>query len=380
MKTIQLAIVVSHPIPYYTPVFRELAKSIRLKVFYTAGNEQFYDFGFQRNMQWDANLLQGYDHQFLTNTGRQHHYIHFFRIKNPDAIEAIKLFNPQHLLIYGWAYYSHLSIIRYFKNKVKISFRGDSNLLNSSSGLKHLFKKIALRWIYKHIDQAFFTGTHSKIYFKAYGLKESQLFFAPHAIDNQKFATVPHGSEKQTLRDKLGLQNDNILILFAGKFNPNKNPRLLLNAFLRIKSEHLILLFVGSGILEHKLKETVRKRQNSKVHFLPFQDQDYMPGIYQACDLFCMPSNHETWGLAINEAMAAGKAILASDHIGCAIDLIRESNGKTFKRGDITDLQEKLELLMVRKSDLTERGLASKSIIAKWDFNTQINNMLYAFK
>ncbi|WP_316792240.1 glycosyltransferase family 4 protein [Pedobacter frigoris] len=380
MRTTKLAIVVSHPIPYYTPVLRELAKSIRLKVFYTAGDEQFYDHGFQKNIQWDTDLLQGYDHQFLTNTGRQNPYLHFFRIKNPDAIKAITLFNPQHLLIYGWAYYSHLSIIRHFKNKVKISFRGDSNLLNNSSGIKNLFKRIVLRWVYKHIDQAFFTGTHSKTYFKEYGLKEPQLFFAPHAIDNHKFAAISASSEKQTLRDKLGLKDDHILILFTGKFNPNKNPQLLLNAFLRIKSANLTLLFVGGGIQEHQLKETVREHQNSKIHFLPFQNQDSMPGIYQACDLFCMPSNHESWGLAINEAMAAGKAILASDHIGCAIDLIRESNGKTFKRGDINDLQKKLALLTTSKSDLIKRGLASKALIAKWDFSTQIKNILYAFK
>ena len=102
-----------------------------------------------------------------------------------------------------------------------------------------------------------------------------------------------------------------------------------------------------------------------------------MPVVYQACDLFCLPSAGpgETWGLAINEAMTSGKAILASDKVGSAIDLVKPGlNGDIFKANDITSLTAKLDALTKSgKSVLTELGEKSKKIIENWTFERQVS-------
>jgi len=429
----KLAIISTHPIQYYAPVFQLLAKKTELKVFYTLGDGSLnkFDKGFGKEIEWDLPLLDGYEYEFSKNSSKQPGTYHFSGIINPDLIEHIKIYAPQAILIYGWAYSGHLNILRYFKGKIPIYFRGDSTLFSRSAKWKAIFKTLFLKWVYRQVDMAFYVGTANKAYFKKYGLKEKQLIFAPHAIDNERFGQ-DRKAEARLLREKLGIGTEEILILFAGKFDVVKNPMLLLDAFIQIgkksevrsqkfetelnvrspKSEDRVvkeneqrttnsphLLFVGNGELEESLKakaeglavsgeglgnkEVLRKAQDDsikkRIHFMDFQNQTEMPVVYQACDLFCLPSISETWGLAVNEAMACGKAILVSDQVGCAVDLVQNDlNGAIFESGNLNDLMEKMRTLCYSKTQLISLGRQSKNIIKHWSFENQAESILNA--
>ncbi|PZQ98737.1 MAG: glycosyl transferase family 1, partial [Flavobacterium psychrophilum] len=80
------------------------------------------------------------------------------------------------------------------------------------------------------IDHALYVGTNNKQYFLKHGLKESQLEFAPHAIDNERFSNGADVFEEEALkwRQELGLGTDEVVVLFAGKFEPKKNPFFIL--------------------------------------------------------------------------------------------------------------------------------------------------------
>lgn len=371
----KLAIIATHPIQYYAPVFKLLAKNVKLKVFYTAGNQTLnkFDHGFKKNITWDIPLTEGYEHEFLANTAAAPGSHHFKGIINPDAIVSLQNFKPDAILIYGWAYKSHLKIMRHFKGKIPVYFRGDSTLIDQQPGIKSLLRKLFLRWVYRHIDTAFYVGTANKAYFKKYGLKEKQLVFAPHAIDNSRFA-VQRKEEADQLRSQFNLHENDILILFAGKLEPKKDPALLLAAFAQLKATHVHLLFVGNGVLEETLKQQVEQLQLSKVHFMDFQNQSQMPVVYQACDLFCLPSKGpgETWGLAVNEAMATAKAVLVADKVGCAVDLVTPDTGEIFKSGDLTELSQKLIALTKDKVILKNNGKNAFNLIQHWSFEQQV--------
>ena len=376
----KLAIITTHPIQYYAPVFQllHLQKKMEIKVFYTLGEVGMnqHDPGFGKKINWDIPLLQNYPYQFQKNTAKKPGSHSFWGIKNPDLISEIKAWKADAILVYGWAYQSHLQALRYFKNKIPIFFRGDSTLLDQKKGAKNSIRSIFLSWVYKQIDHAFFVGTNNKAYFKKFGLKENQLTFAPHAIDNDRFSQ-DFLAEAATIRTKLGIEKNEILILFAGKLEPVKNANLLLEAFENLDQPTAHLLFVGNGPLENELKakKSVLKTA-SRIHFMDFQNQLSMPAIYQSCDLFCLPSNSETWGLAVNEAMACGKAVLVSDKVGCAVDLVFEGkNGAIFQSGDLLDLTEKLQQLCQNKSLLEEYGKASAQIIRNWNFKIAMEGM-----
>jgi len=378
-KIRRLAIVATHPIQYYAPIFKLLSESdqINLKVFYTWGESSIkkYDFGFGKIIEWDIPLFDGYGYEFLPNITKNQGTHHFNGITNPDSIQQIDIFQPDVILIYGWGWHSHLKIIRHYEGKVPLWFRGDSTLLDQKPGFKNLLRNIFLKWVYKHIDKAFYVGKSNKAYFLKYGLKEHQLIFAHHAIDNLRFETN-RSDEATVIRQTMRLAGSDILVLFAGKLDIKKDPFLLLNAFSRIKKLGVHLLFVGNGILEDNLKATVKNNNISNVFFIDFQNQKVLPTYYQACDLFCLPSKGpgETWGLAINEAMACGKAVLVSDKVGCALDLVEDGvNGMIFKSNSIEDLQEKLTYLLGKGKDgLKSMGQASLKIIKPWTFANQV--------
>lgn len=372
----RLAIITTHPIQYYAPVFKLLHErgQLHIKVFYTWGEKAIdnYDPGFDTTISWDLPLLTGYPYEWAKNTSSDPGSHRFKGIVTPDLIQNIEAWQPDAVLIYGWAYHSHLKTLRYFKNKLPVFFRGDSTLLDPSGKLKRYARALLLRWIYTYADYALYTGTNSKAYFKAYGMKENEMIFAPHAIDNHRFA-ADRDSEVQELKMKLGIAQGDIIILFAGKLDRKKDPLLLLDSFLQLKKEAVHLLFVGNGVLEQTLKQ--KASANPHVHFMDFENQSYMPVIYQACDLFCLPSSGpgETWGLAVNEAMACSKAILVSDKVGCAADLVKNGyNGSIFKACSLPSLAEQLAGLIDKGKDgLREMGANSENIINDWTFQRQ---------
>lgn len=405
----RIAIITTHPIQYYAPLFKALAvqEGLELKVFYTWGESVLadkFDPDFGRSIQWDIPLLDGYDYHFTKNIAKQPGSANFNGIITPDLINEVTAFKADAILIYGYAYQGHLKLIRHFKGKTPIWFRGDSTLLDERKGLKSILKKIYLFWVYSHIDKTLYVGTNNKAYFLNYGIKAHQLQFVPHAIENERFA-ADRKEEAKALRKSLGLTEKDLLILYAGKLEEKKNPQLLLSAFKGLAKEHVHLLFVGNGVLEKGLKAQGLKLKadastplsmtstpclpdgqalsmTKRIHFMDFQNQSQMPVVYQACDLFCLPSKGpgETWGLAVNEAMAAGKAVLVSDKVGCAIDLVKDGeNGFMFKSENLEDLQKHLNQLS-DKAILEKMGQQSKFLIEKWTLQKQVDQILMLCK
>jgi glycosyltransferase involved in cell wall biosynthesis len=369
----KIAIITTHPIQYYAPVFKLLhqRKRVELKVFYTLGEGAInkLDHGFNKIVQWDVPLLEGYEFEWLRNTSSDAGSHYFKGIVNPEGIDQIEKYQPDAILIFGWAYNSHLKIIRYFNGKIPIYFRGDSTLLNEKKGLKKTLRYIFLKWVYRHVNHAFYVGKNNRHYYEKYGLKKSQLSFTPHAIDNDRFE-ADRKHEANELRSSFGVSNNDVLILYAGKFEPVKNVELLVSAFITLKPVNVHLLLAGNGPNENKLKDMAGKSNvTGNIHFIGFKNQSYMPVLYQAADLFCLPSKSETWGLSINEAMACGKAILASDKVGCVVDLVENGrNGAIFLSDDATGLVEKLQQLTEDKVQLGKLGQQSKLIIKDWCF------------
>ncbi|WP_158992198.1 glycosyltransferase family 4 protein [Mucilaginibacter sp. L196] len=372
----KLAVITTHAIQYYAPVFKLLhqRQNIEIKVYYTWGesSQKKHDPGFNKTVNWDISLLNDYPYEWVKNTAKNPGSHGFKGVVNPELIEQIKIYNPDAILIYGWAYQGHLKAFRYFKNKVPIYFRGDSTLLNDKKNFKSLLRSFFLRWVYSHVDHAFYVGSNNKSYFKKFNLKENQLSFAPHAIDNDRFK-AGHNSEVQKLRESLKITDEDILIVYAGKFEPVKNLKTLLTAFSAIKQTNVHLLLVGNGPDEKDLRQQAETNEIKRLHFLDLVNQSYIPVIYHAADLFCLPSISESWGLAINEAMACGKAILTSNKVGCAADLvIHGKNGDIFEAGNITDLTKKLIALVQKgKTELLKMGKNSADLISTWDFETQ---------
>ena len=125
----KLAIVITHPIQYYAPVFKLLheRQNISIRVFYTWGEaaQQKFDPGFGKNISWDIPLLEGYPYGWVQNIAGDPGSHHAKGIDNPGLIAQVNAWQPDAILVYGWFYKSHLKALRYFKNKIPVQLSGD---------------------------------------------------------------------------------------------------------------------------------------------------------------------------------------------------------------------------------------------------------------
>jgi glycosyltransferase involved in cell wall biosynthesis len=244
--------------------------------------------------------------------------------------DAVERWQPDAVLLFGWSFRSHLQALRHFHGRVPVLFRGDSTLVDEGGGLRTWARRLFLRWVYRHVDAALYVGQHNRRYYEAHGLTGDQLFWVPHVVENERFYDPDgqYAAEAQRWRHTLGIQADDRAVLFAGKLEHKKAPDVFLDAFLRLEATDRHLILAGSGPLEEALRQ--QAGAHPRVHFLGFQNQSRMPIVYRLGDVFVLPSRGpgETWGLAINEAMACGRPIVTTTRVGCAPDLVDEANGR----------------------------------------------------
>ena len=354
----KLAILSSHPIQYNAPLFALLAekREFELRVFYTCGEDAIkpkYDPDFGKVIEWDIPLLKGYSYQIIKNVAKQPGSHHFFGIDNPHLIHEIEEWGADVVWIWGWSFKSHLKAIRYFHGKIPVWFRGDSTLLDEANGftLKTQLRGVLLNWIYHHVDTAFFVGENNKKYFLKFGLKENQLVYSPHVVDIDRFAVWNEQDARKLEAWKLELRikHDDFVILFAGKFEPKKNPNFIIALSKQLKSDRFKFVMVGNGVLESQINEAAKL--DKRIIVLPFQNQSRMPMTYRLGDVFLLPSvgPGETWGLAMNEALACGIPVFGSNKCGGSIDLIVDSCGLVFEPNDIITV---VQLLNALSSDI----------------------------
>lgn len=374
---IKLGIIISHPIQYYAPLFSLLAKSeyLKIKVYYTWNPDKSscFDPGFKKSVKWDIPLLSGYDYVFSRNDSKDPGTHHYFGLNNPELIEEIENWNPDAIFVYGWKYKSHLQVLKYFKDKKPIFFRGDSHNLDELSLLKKLLRNVILRWVFRKIDYALYVGENNRNYFKEAGINEKQLIWAPHSIDNYRFSNnsdeLEH--EAQQWRNSLSIPSESVVVLFAGKFEAKKEPLLLLSVASDLADFDIYFVFAGNGKFE---SDIITASNNHKhIKYLPFQNQSKMPLLYRIGDILCLPSSREeSWGLAVNEAMACGRAVIVSNKVGCGIDLVKHGvNGYVFDVNYSNELKEILKSIIDGREKLKEMGRKSLDIISNWSIEKQ---------
>lgn len=348
--SVRLAVVISHPIQYYSPWFRWMAaQGWTLRVFY------LWDFGvtaktdpeFGRSLTWDVDLLSGYEHEFVPNVAKDPGTHHFRGLDNPDLARRLGAWNPDAVLVFGYNYKTHLRLI--LTSSLPLIFRGDSHLLDQPR--PPLLKRWLLTRLYARFAAVTFVGESNRDYFRAFKVRDTRLFHAPHCVDAERFTRSPALlDEAQALRWSSGLGDHMRVVLFAGKLIPKKQPLTLLNAFLALGRTDAALVFVGDGEQLSVLRERAATRPELTVRFLPFANQSEMPVRYLMADIFALPSKGpgETWGLAVNEAMHLGVPCLVSDRVGCQRDLVTdEQTGWVFA----ADSEEALRTALARALD-----------------------------
>lgn len=379
---LKLGVLVSHPIQYFVPVYKELARrpGIDLTVIYRTrlGIEAYHDPGFGRLVKWDIPLLDGYRSYFLSDKTA-------LRGVEPWVIREILQRRFDVLIIHGYNYLTNLFAIAIAKLiGTSVIIRGDTRLRQ-----QHLqaaaWKRIFKRSLFKLFDGFLSIGSLNRDYYLAFGAPAERIFFAPFCVNNAAFSfDVDRSKEvRRQFRETFGLPQGSIVVLFVSKLTVIKKPGDLINAYANLAQQfpNAWLIMAGSGEEEKSLKKMVAASALERVRFIGFQNQSVLPGLYVASDIFVMPSEGDAWGLVVNEAMAAGLPVIVSDEVGAAADLVQgHGTGIVYPCGDVKALGQAIKRLLQSEQQRLEMGKRARVLIKAWDVEACVAGIVDAVK
>jgi glycosyltransferase involved in cell wall biosynthesis len=372
-----LAILTTHPIQYQVPIWQALAREGRVpfEVWYLTyhGIQPSPDREFGKTFSWDIDMLSGYPHRFI-DTAEGASPITFWKCRLREPLrERLRRSGVSALWIQGWQVAAYWQAVREAKAAgIEVWLRGESNDLATTPMWKRPLKRLALSHLFARVDRFLYIGTANKRLYHGFGVPEAQLYSAPYAVDNERFAkqATTLQSQRSELRRQWGIGDDAFCVLFCGKLIPKKRPKDLIKAARMLRADgrlrNIHLLLVGSGELDGSLRQAcdvvfdaerpglpnrlcsgplyAANSGRPRASFAGFLNQTEISRAYVAADCLVLPSDYgETWGLVVNEALASGLPCLVSDACGCAEDLAGDEF--SFPMGDIGALAAKMNRL-----------------------------------
>ena len=290
--------------------------------------------------------------------------------KGGRIIEFLKQERVRAVVLLGYSDAGRLRVFRWCKRRgVPVFIWGDSNILGDNPvGLKKLVKKAVLTPIISGADGILACGSLGRRYFERYGADPARIYPFPNEPDYEQIAAVPE-REVARVAAEFGLDRGRRRIVFSGRLVEAKRPDLALDAFARLAGERpeWDLLLLGDGPLREPLQKRLPPDLAPRVTWTGFlDDQAAVSALYRLCDVLVLPSDYEPWALVINEAAAAGLALVCSDVVGAAPELVKAGrNGLTFPAGDLDALTRALREATApgRVDDLKA---ASAGVLAEW--------------
>jgi len=360
----RLAIFTSHPIQYQAPLFRALGQSERLDptVFFGSrhGLDVTMDTGFGRAFRWDVPLLEGYEYTFLPNTAARPDVSRFngVRLTRPESVLVHGRYEA--LLLLGWQTLAHVQMLSAaWSARIPVILRGESTLQREPvTGVQGVARRTLWLPVRQRLYRAAFDrvaaflviGSRNRDYYRSFGVPDEKFFWAPYGVDNDWFALSQpeRASARARIRSQLGVSDDTIVFASSAKLIARKRPFDLIEAIALLRRHGIDAhaLFIGDGEERAAIQEhAVRVGIADATSVAGFVNQRELPEWYAAADALVLPSDsRETWGLVVNEAMAASLPVVVSDAAGCSVDLVRDGeNGFTYPCGDVGALADRLQ-------------------------------------
>lgn len=302
----RVAVVTNIVAPYRTPVLRELARKVELRVFYSAESEP--------NRQWSVERDPGFGNEVLAgpalNTNGKVIYV------SPRLVWRLRAFRPSAVVVGGFSLPTVYALLYCLLSR--------ANLIVMNEGTRHTERGLGrvarlMRWATVRAARAYVavSGLAEQRFYDL-GAERSRCVVVPYALDVANRPTRDYSLAGRVAR-----------VLYVGQFIERKGLMQLLDAIDRIGGRHAVqLTIVGHGPLETDLRTAIATRSlEGSVTLRGFVDQPELPALYAEHDLFVFPSLEETFGVVLLEAMAAGLPAIASRTAGATCDFV--DPGKT---------------------------------------------------
>jgi glycosyltransferase involved in cell wall biosynthesis len=359
----RITFVQTHPVQYMAPLFRHIAAERRdfdLTVLYASTpmpDQQGVGFG--ESFEWDVTLTDGHAHRVLqpAGPGRRFGSESFLGADVGSVADALAETRPDVVVVPGWHSAFYLRAIAACRRRgIPVLYRGDSNLAAGPVGIRRSLWALRTRAALQMFDGYLSVGTRSREYLRHFGVPEPLIFDSPHAIDASALSSAAaRGEPRSVMRRWLGANDNDFLVVFAGKFTVVKRAADLISAAARMGPD-VTLAMVGSGPTMEETRAAAH-RLGIRARWCGFVNQSVMPSILAAADCLALPSQSETWGFVVSEALTCGTPCVVSDRVGCAPDLVHErASGAVHEAGNVDSLASALS----RVREAMARGVITR--------------------
>jgi glycosyltransferase involved in cell wall biosynthesis len=269
-----------------------------------------------------------------------------YEIKN-KIFEKLDEINPDVVIGGSIAFYSGALGLRWAKkNKKKFIMFDDAK---PSWVKRNLFVQGIKNLITNQVDGLWFpSDEYDAEYTKLYKKDKIKYLYGYDCIDNDLFS---FDSEKRI---------DNKKIITVSRLVQKKNVKALLDAWRHVEDNDNTyqLIIIGDGPLSGELREYQQSLGLQRVNFLGVIANEEIPKYLFEADAFVSPSLYESWGLVVNEAMAAGLPVILSDKINAAFTLLKDGeNGYLFDPYD-QDALQRLLLMFIKLPDAVKKRMS----------------------
>ena len=238
------------------------------------------------------------------------------------------------------------------------------------------------RQIHKNVDAAFVPAPSHAAYYENMGIPRDRQVYGVDVVDNNFFASraIQARQSAQTLRERYSLPEK--YFLFVGRLINRKGVDRLVAAYRLYKHRNPHkgwgLVIVGEGDEKDLLRSMAKNEPG--VIFAGAKFENDLCMYYGLASALVLPSEVETWGLVVNEALASGLPVLVSQGCGCATTLVAEGeNGWSFPPLDVEALSRRMEeLALLEPSQLARMSARSEEIISHWSLDTFVNGVMAA--
>ena len=163
-------------------------------------------------------------------------------------------------------------------------------------------------------DKTRFTGVDSNVCeeIEEIVINRQRITYIPNGVNTVRFKP---SDNKKMVREKIGIPEDDLIILSFGRLADAKQPQKLVEVFSVVEKEikDITLVIGGKGKLLDKTKELAKQKNLKKVRFLGYVDEKDKPDLYACSDFYIMTSKHEGQPLTLLEAMGSGLPCIVSD-------------------------------------------------------------------
>ncbi len=196
-------------------------------------------------------------------------------------------------------------------------------------------------------------------------------------LDLKKFCLKPE--IRKEIRNLLNYKNEDVVFMFLGRLNVDKGILDLAKAFRRLEDicPNAKLLIVGPDEenINDKLKNVFKNSNNYHL----YGPTSLSENMLQACDVFCLPSHREAFGLSIIEASACEKPIICSDTYGLKDTIIDGKTGLRHIVHDIDSIFEKMKILSEDEGLRYTFGINGRKYIEKYFSKENLTNIWFEF-